>query len=870
MIVHARLGARLLAGALVFSLLPTLVLAQEAAPRPHPWKLALAKRMAEERMEHKEHREQREEGLRRLARELKKGKKSSIHGRGESVRPARPDDILPPAGEPTATPRGTRSFAVEAFTTPANHIVNNRAGDAADAGQSETAIVAVGDKLVAAWNDGQGFQTFGDTQGWATSADGGQTWTDQGNLPHATGVTGFQWTSDPVLTVNEKTGAVYYAGLCDFNDANGSRSGVAIAKGRWTGATFNWEKVSIARGVSAVSDFIDKEWIVADSVSSRVFLTYSRFPTGLSVIEFQSVDSALTTFSSPVRISLNNTEENGFVQASRPIVDGDGTLFVMYYLIGQGEADFYRVARSDNGGVSFTTPVTAESLYTNFGTGAPGFNRPLGIQFAGIAVDRSHGPNRGRLYLSWAESIDWLDDVFSVGFAGDKSEIEGNDTPQNATPMTVGQTARGTVSSITDIDLFSLPLLAGQSVIAAADSMQSGGELSLRLLASDGVTRLAFTSFDATVNSTPQNPQGTPSGWMFTAPADGTYYLRLASRIGTGSYRVRVGLADVGAERGRDQRDVFVAWSDGGTSWSQPVRLSEDAVGFDAFVPELAVAPDGGVYCAWFDYRDAPAATNGGHASVYLARSGDGGATWTTLGAVSDTLSNWSSTPSNIEPNQGDYLALFANASSVWPCWSDARRGNPDVFTSQVALIPNGAQVTFQALRLGYRRVSMDWRATPADTLTMRLYRAQDGGAYSQIDVVTFDALGELSYTDTTVVGEHAYSYRLGRFTNGVELFYGQVRLFLPDAFPLAMSAPRPNPVVGNSFTVNLALTGDGPADLLLHDISGREVFRQTVSLGKGPHTLTLPVGSGLKQGLYILTLRQGGHNASTRVHLVR
>ena len=160
--------------------------------------------------------------------------------------------------------------------------------------------------------------------------------------------------------------------------------------------------------------------------------------------------------------------------------------------------------------------------------------------------------------------------------------------------------------------------------------------------------------------------------------------------------------------------------------------------------------------------------------------------------------------------------------------------------------------------------------ATPADTLSMRLYRATDGGAYSQIDVVTFDALGGLSYTDTTVVGDHIYAYRLGRFTNGIELFYGQVRLFLPSTFPLAMSAPRPNPVSGTSFTASFSVAEDGPADLLLHDISGREVFKRTVTLGRGPHTLTLPVGSELKQGLYVLTLRQGGHNASTRVHLVR
>ena len=283
-----------------------------------------------------------------------------------------------------------------------------------------------------------------------------------------------------------------------------------------------------------------------------------------------------------------------------------------------------------------------------------------------------------------------------------------------------------------------------------------------------------------------------------------------------------------------------------------------------------AVAPDGGLYCTWYDYRDAPAATDGGQASVYMARSGDGGLTWTTLGAMTDSLSDWTAARSNIIPNQGDYMSLAANSSYLWSFWSDARRGDPDAFMARTPIIPNGAQVSFLSVRLADRRVTMDWRTIPSDTLTMRLYRSQDLGVFQFVAVVQFDATGALSYADTALASEHSYSYRLGRFTNGVELFYGQVRVFLPGAFPMRMGPPRPDPVVGNTFVADFSLAGDGPADLILFDVSGREVFRRTVILGKGPHTLALPVASGLKQGLYVLTLRQGGHNASTRVHLVR
>ena len=861
----------LLLAILVLSLVPVAARAQDSVPDAiHRWKVGYAKRMSENPMERKEKLERRRAARKKA---LAARRKAAAPVRGQRAKPAT-DPGLPMVIADRAPARAPARFGAALVPTPANRIVNDRTGDGPSSGQSETSIVAFGDRLLAAWNDGEGFNVGGDTQGWATSVDGGVTWADQGEFPHPPGYLNFEWTSDPVLALNEKTGAFYFSALCEWEDG-GRRSGVGVVKGRFNAGAFNWGVPVVVRDVNYFSDFVDKNWLVADSVSNRVFLSYSRFPNGLSRIEFQWADSALSAFSAPQQISLNVATENGWVQGSRPVVDGAGRLFVMYYLIGQTEADYYRVSRSLNGGVSFNPPVTAATVFTNFGTGAPGFNRPIGVQFAGISADRSHGPDRGRLYLTWPESINWLDDVGSIGQGGNKSEVEGNNTAANATPAVLGQTLRGAVGNITDIDFFSIPLTAGQHLIAAADSTAAVNEMRLRLFAGDGTTRLTFTTFDATVNPSAQFPDGIPSGWMFTAPATGNYYLAIDSRPGlggggTGSYRVRTGTADQDGERGRDQRDIFVATSTDGIAWGTPVRVNETAIGFDDWLPEVAVAPDGGVYGAWYDFSPAPPATNGGQSGVALARSGDGGVTWTTLGQIADTLSNWTASVTNIEPNQGDYIALFANDSFVWPCWSDVRHGNPDVFATRVPIIPNGATVVFENVRLGVESISIDWQATPADTLTMRLYRSTDGGPYQYLDLLYFDTGGQATYTDTTVVANHTYDYRLGKFVNGVEIFHGQVRVFLPLVFPFSLAAPRPNPVVGSSYGVSFSLATNDPAVLTLHDITGREVFRRTLTEGQGAHTLTLPVAGGLPQGLYILRLRQGGRDTSTRFHLVR
>jgi len=869
-------GTRRAALVLALSVLPLIASAEPAlriemppGATTHPWKLAYARRIANEGLES---REAREEFAKRALREWKR--KQRAKGAGQHARPARPDGSTPRDIEPGQLQRLPRRFGTSTFTPPANSIVNNRAGDSGASGQSETSVAAFGDIVVAAWNDGQGFVTGGDMQGWATSSDGGVTWVDRGNLPHPAGVSGFEWFSDPLVTVNEKTGAFYFSALCDFSNAQGGRAGIGVIKGRWDGSTIAWgNPVIVHEGPFDFAELSDKEWIVADSSSGRLYLTYTQFQAGFSRIMFQSADSNAVTWSTPPRqVSLDTATENGFVQGSRPVVDGDGRLYVVYELIGQGFADYYRVRRSDNQGASFQFPVTAESLYTNFGTGTPGFNRPTSIDFSGITVDRSHGPHRGRLYLSWAESINWLDEVFTLGQAGNKTEVESNGNALSATPATIGQTLRGTISTSLDFDYYAVSLAQGQHVVIAADSTATSNAeaFSLRMIAGDGVTALTFTTFDSSVNPTPGQPQGFPSGWLFTAPSNGTYFIQVAANNGLGGYRIRTGNVHRDTERGRDQRDIFVGYSDDGVTWSNPVRLNEDAPGFDQFTPEIAAGPDGGVYCTWYDYRDSAPAKDGGEASVYMARSGDGGLTWTTLGALTDTLSDWSAAGTNIVPNQGDYMTLFASSTYVWSVWSDARRGNPDVFAARTPLIPNGAQVVVQNVRLADDRVTLDWLVSPPDTLSMRLYRSTDSGPFALQDVVQFDAAGALTYPDTTVVGDHTYTYRLGRFTNGVELFYGQVSVFFPSSFALRMGPPRPNPIVGGTFVADFSLATDEPADLILFDISGREVLRRRVSLGRGPHTVTLPVPGDLKQGLYVLTLRQGGHNESARAYLVR
>ncbi|HEY6866719.1 MAG TPA: hypothetical protein VI792_05640, partial [Candidatus Eisenbacteria bacterium] len=279
------------------------------------------------------------------------------------------------------------------------------------------------------------------------------------------------------------------------------------------------------------------------------------------------------------------------------------------------------------------------------------------------------GPYRGRIYVSWNESVDFYRDA--LGGGGARAETDPTSEPQSATPMVIGETLRGAIDSPGDVDHFRFTGARGQTVVCHLDSVAAALDLSMRLLCPDGVSRLAYCAPIAT----------RPRILVFTLPADGAYLLRVApNTLATGGYRVVTGFHVPGEERARDHRDVFVSASDDGAHWSTPALVNDDPPGFDDWMPEVAVAPDGRAYAAWYDWRDAGVVPCADLSSIRLARSSDGGLSWAPAGPLADRSTDWSLVSSNSAPNQGDYIALVADGTALEAAWADGRNGDPDVY----------------------------------------------------------------------------------------------------------------------------------------------------------------------------------------------
>ena len=736
-------AAGLFAGLLLLAL-PTFGFAQEPLQRPAADAADIAKQHANAFLLKREAiwqeasvrlHEAREHAA--LVRRAKLGDKRAI--RALKARPASESDGViagdldpRPANEVLAErDRAQRNSPLSALFVPTNVQCNNTSTDGTNAGQSETSIAAIGKNVVVAWNDGQGFYTGSDVQGFGWSNDGGATFTDGGNIVHPPAFAAWKWTSDPVMTVNEKTGDYYYCGLAA---PDASTNAIAIARGRFTAGVFAFDSVFIVRTVPNATAFLDKQWIAADSTNGYLYVTNTTF-TATDQIDFSRSTDGGRTWSPAVQIS-NAATDNGNVQGSRPAVGPNGELYVVWYAAdATTDEDDLRFRVSLDKGLTFDANnglLTPVKFNQQFGTGAPAFNRERGVNFPTIAVDRSNGAHRGRVYISWAECYHFLNDALPTvtsaisKFESAETTTGTNDTPATATPFTIGQVLRGSLTTKTvgttptrDLDYWSFPMTAGQHIIVYLDSVTASRGFTCRIYAPDGTQRLQYAG-------KPDSTSGSGTVYYtFTAPASATYFLRLASvTFRSLTYRVRTTFGVSGTERGRDQRDAFVAWSDDGATWlpANVARVNDEGVGYDNWLPELAVANDGMPYASWFDHRDD---LYGSRTHMYLSRSADGGASWAANHVITTAQSNFTTSPSNIAPNHGDYQAIGSSGSLLGAAWGDGRSAGPtgvDVWstaiptTSDITTVPN--DTTMAASGTG----AFGWTLANANTVF--------GGAY--------------------------------------------------------------------------------------------------------------------------------------------
>jgi hypothetical protein len=131
---------------------------------------------------------------------------------------------------------------------------------------------------------------------------------------------------------------------------------------------------------------------------------------------------------------------------------------------------------------------------------------------------------------------------------------------------------------------------------------------------------------------------------------------------------------------GPDGADIFFTRStNGGATWSTPIRVNDDHTDNDQFFPDIAVNAQGVIEVVWYDQRRDPQNLR---IDVYEARSFDGGVSFgpnqkVTLGSAVPAVGF----DPAINPNyMGDYLDIKAIMTPAGPgsefllSWGDFRR----------------------------------------------------------------------------------------------------------------------------------------------------------------------------------------------------
>ena len=791
--------------------------------------------------------------------------------------------------EVTAADR-TRPFGAaraQAISLGPDHQANNSALDVSCAGcggrplsQSETTVAAWGNQVVAGWNDSKGF-CVGAVQGWGTSADGGLTFTDQGDVPALPA--GGRYRGDPVHFVDTSNGEFYVLGLYEETPATGS--GLAIMNGHFSGSTFviDGNRKIIAGG----ADFLDKEWGCIDPVTHAIYVTYSRFVGGSTPqIELVRSTDGGTTWSAPVVV--HDAAQNGLVQGSRPVVGANGELIVYWYesfISFASPFSKHHVRISTNGGVSFGADVVGTTFIENFTTGGAGYRRGFAPTFASIAVDKSNGPHRGRIYLAWDETVNAYDSPAPA--LGDKSELEVNGNFANATPFNVGQRLRGGLTSTTDsLDLWRFTGSAGQTVYFRTDSSTANANFQVRIQC------VSDTAIFQNMRFLAYNTGASSNFLVYTLPYTGTYYLRMfRNAAGTANYRLLTSVDTPSAgERARDHRDQFVCWSDNGIAWSTPVRLVDSPAANDGFFPEVAVDAAGRVHAYWHDWRDG--APCGAESAEYMVSSGDGGVSWGPNLRVSDANSFWSINACG-SANQGDYQGITTEGLRVMPTWADARNGDADVFTESVLrhytpacggtdrlLSPStAASIPFSWTNDGNVEADITWQVTDGAGWITSVSPAASGHALVSAGSGSGLTVNLTSPANCTPSQD---TLRVVLQDLRVPGAYDTCRIVITCGFlgvpggiaELSFERPQPNPSSGRT-TFTYALPRDGQVRLLLFGANGRVV--RTLESGArsgGIHAVRWDgrddSGRRAAPGVYFARLETGGRMLRQMLTVVR
>ena len=225
----------------------------------------------------------------------------------------------------------------------------------------------------------------------------------------------------------------------------------------------------------------------------------------------------------------------------------------------------------------------------------------------------------------------------------------------------------------------------------------------------------------------PINPQGLRGqAWIDSdrtgGPNDGTLYV----------------LSTVARFSNADPADVMFSKStDGGTTWTPPVRVNIDAgtTSYQWF-GTMSVAPNGRIDVVYLDTSEAPAGTV--DSRLIYTWSDDQGDTWNDYTVISDLFD-----PQIGWPNQnkmGDYFDMKSDDNFAHLAWANTLNGGQDVYYSRIS--PDGI-LNVDDIAAAESNGFVSYPNPFREKTTLQFYSSQS----QKVNVSVFDLQGRLVNT---------------------------------------------------------------------------------------------------------------------------
>lgn len=323
-------------------------------------------------------------------------------------------------------------------------------------------------------------------------------------------------------------------------------------------------------------------------------------------------------------------------------VDVDGN-FYYHSLVGEAfnQCD---VSKSQDAGHSWLPPVYAFGGDKNW-----------------MMVDRSPSLGRGHVYCIWREDFSCCGTAtFARSTDGAASLEPPLDVPSSPAWGTMATTADGTL------------YIAG---------VRLSNFTQFRVVRSDNARDAAQTpAFSTPVAVSLGGRFRFPGGGPNPGGALGQIWIAADSSGGATDGNLYV-LCSVRPTSGGDPLDVhFVRSEDGGQTWSEPIRVNDDAAGTNAYqwFGTLAVAPGGRIDVVWNDTGVDATPSTPTLSEVRYSSSIDGGRTWTPSIAVTPAFDHFLGYPQ--QNKLGDYYQLVSDDVGTSLAYAATFNGEQDIY----------------------------------------------------------------------------------------------------------------------------------------------------------------------------------------------